>query len=310
MDRANVFNIQRYCLHDGPGIRSTVFFKGCPLDCQWCHNPESIEMYPQLSYNNNKCLACGRCITLCPTDALYMNEDNKISITQGLCVDCLVCTDACPTRSIELIGRYYTLDDLLSIVLKDRLIFEESGGGVTMSGGEPLSQPRILLSFLQALKKEYIHTVIDTSGYAPRSVFEAVAQWTDLFLYDLKIIDRDKSLRYTGMDSDLVMNNLRYLKELGKDVLIRSPLIPSVNDSIEDLELLGKSIGDAGFNKVEIMPYHRLGANKKEKLATQQSAVLFDPPTEDMLNTAVECLTKFNLDVEIGGVVYGTTRFK
>jgi len=195
-------------------------------------------------------------------------------------------------------------------VLKDRLIFEESGGGVTMSGGEPLNQPRFLLAFLQDLKKEYIHTALDTAGYTPQSVLKAVAQWTDLFLYDLKLIDRDKSRRYTGVDSNLIMNNLRFLKELGKDVLIRVPLIPSVNDSKEDLRLLGKFIYNVGFKKVELMSYHRLGANKKERLADRNCAILFDPPSEESLNRAIDCLTMFNLHVEIGGNAYGKARFE
>lgn len=265
MTKGLIFNIQRFSLHDGPGIRTTVFFKGCPLQCQWCQNPEGISSIPVLFCYRDRCLACQACREQCPAEAISIEPSGPV-IDRNRCTLCLKCTSVCPVEAIQAAGTEITVPELTGEILKDRLVFEESGGGVTFSGGEPLMQPEFLSAMLKALKKENIHIAVETSGYASWPLLKRISEWTDLFLYDLKIIDPELSTKYTGASSVLSKNNLKQLIKYGSNVQIRMPLIPSVNDSSESLIRTAEFLKQCGVTELEFIPYHDFGRAKYDHL--------------------------------------------
>ncbi len=239
-----VFNIQRFSTHDGPGIRTTVFLKGCPLACPWCHNPESRAPELEIAFNEGRCIHCGACVRSCKAGAV----ENRL-----LCVLCGECVDACPTGAREIVGRVYTVDELLAEVERDRDFYQDSGGGVTFSGGEPLMQPTFLASALAACKARELHTTVDTTGFAPNATLRDVARHTDLFLYDLKLMDTERHRAYTGASNELILDNLRTLAELGSEVVIRIPLIPGITDTEENLTAIGDFVHSLGLGRVSLV---------------------------------------------------------
>lgn len=297
MTKGLVFNVQRFSLHDGPGIRTTVFFKGCPLSCRWCHNPEGIDAAPQLAADAVKCIGCGACIAVCPAAALALNEQGRVEVDFGRCTLCRKCAAVCPTETLEVIGREVAVNELKAELLKDRIVFEESGGGVTVSGGEPFGQPEFLVALLKELKEENVHTAVDTSGCAPWEAIEEAAGWTDLFLYDLKLVDSAESAGYTGGSGEEIRRNLPELIARGYDVLVRVPVIPTVNDSREHLALLGEFLRESGAVDVELLAYHRLGVAKRFKLG--QNFLLPDiaEPPESAMQAAVDFLKQYGLNI-------------
>ncbi|MDW7738442.1 MAG: glycyl-radical enzyme activating protein [Bacillota bacterium] len=297
MIKGTIFNVQRFSLYDGPGIRTTVFFKGCPLSCWWCHNPEGIGGEAKLVVETRSCIGCASCVTICPEGALSLNDQNMAVIDYNRCNLCRKCLEVCPTGALELIGREVTVDELVDELLKDRIIFEESGGGVTLSGGEPLQQDEFIINLLKALKKEQIHTVVDTSGCAPWETIEEVAKWTDLFLYDLKLVDRDKSMKYTGVTGDNIRLNLQKMNSKGINILIRVPLIPTVNDDPESLRLLGEFLRECGITDLELLSYHKHGIHKKKKLGEKYQLADVVPPVVKEIKKIVSILSQYGLNV-------------
>lgn len=265
MQTGTIFNIQRYCLHDGPGIRTTVFLKGCPLKCIWCQNPEGLKQASELIVHRNRCLKCGTCRDVCLQEAINYDRRGLI-VDREKCINCFECIPLCPSKALEKAGRTVRVNDLVYELLQDRIIFEESGGGVTVSGGEPLMQFHFLQALLRELKNETIHTTVDTCGYAEWPVFEKIAEYTDLFLYDLKLVDDYKSIKYTGVSNLLILENLKYLQRCGCTLRVRVPLVPSVNDSMEDLKTMGAFLEHCAIDVIELLPYHYFGIDKYECL--------------------------------------------
>jgi len=250
-----VFNIQRFSIHDGPGIRTTVFLKGCPLSCWWCHNPEGISAFPELMYSRYKCIGCKSCVASCPNRALTFND--KLYLQRELCTMSALCIKNCPTTALKVVGEWMSAEDIIRELQKDILYFDQSEGGVTFSGGEPLLQIEFLAELLPLLKLRGIHVAIDTSGYVARDDLERIIPHVDLFLYDLKVLDEHKHLLHTGVKNDIIKDNLRFLVESKQKVIIRIPLLPRVNDSIEDVHELIEFVKDLDPElEVNLLPFH------------------------------------------------------
>ena len=262
-----IFDIKRFAINDGPGIRTTVFLKGCPLRCQWCHNPESISRKPQLTFRSGFCIQCGSCMNICPNNAIRMEQsERKISIEPGLCRDNGSCTDICPTDALTLTGRTISPAEVLTEVMKDIIFYEQSDGGVTFSGGEPLAQADFLCECLELCKAKNIHSTIDTSCYAKQETVKKVARIADLFLCDIKHMDSELHKKYTGVDNKLILKNISLLSELGKQIIIRVPLIPGINDFQENLEETQAFAAKLkNIVNIDFLPYNS-GGNEKKKI--------------------------------------------
>lgn len=260
--RGIVFDVLRFSLHDGPGIRTTVFLKGCPLSCLWCHNPESQSFRLQLSFNAENCMNCLDCADICPTGALGV-FDGRLAVLHDLCTGCGECVDECTSNALSVIGREVTAEEILDEVERDLPYFERSGGGLTISGGEPLSQPRFALAVLAAAKDRGIHTCLDTSGAVhPRRLQDAIPL-TDLFLFDYKATAPGRHQMLTGVSNELILENFGYLYEKGARIILRCPLVPGINDTAFHLAGIAKMAADfPDLEGVHVMPYHNLGRAK------------------------------------------------
>lgn len=265
MEKGITFNIQKFSIHDGPGIRTTVFFKGCPLRCEWCSNPESQIKNVQILHDQSKCSYCLSCVAACPNGAIT-HEDNKIIIDEDKCVGCLTCVNSCPNRALSYEGDYQTIEEIVDICMQDIDFYEESGGGVTISGGEGMSQPEFLKKLIAELKKNSIHVAIETTGYIKKETFEELARELDLLLFDVKHYDREKHYNGTKVYNDLIVENLKWAIDNGIEVLPRIPVIPDFNDSLEDAEGLAKLLVEVGAKKVQLLPFHQFGEKKYELL--------------------------------------------
>jgi len=265
MTYGNIFNIQRFSLHDGPGIRTTVFLKGCPLKCLWCQNPEGITKNISHIYHSQKCLGCGRCDESCPKGAILF-DSGKPFIDEAKCKKCYLCVDNCPALALEIAGRYLDAGDLVNELLKDRLVFEESGGGVTFSGGEPFFQAKFLLLMLKLLKAQNINTAIETCGHTAWHYLEKARSLTDLFLYDLKVVDPEDYKKLTGVSGKLILDNLMKLVGTGATIQVRLPLITGINNDQNRLQKAADFLLAAGVSEVELVPYHNYGEEKYAKI--------------------------------------------
>jgi pyruvate formate lyase activating enzyme len=260
-----IFDLKRYAINDGPGIRTAVFMKGCPLDCWWCHNPEGRTRNPQLMVRANRCRLCGDCVEACPQGAIRLGE--KVFTDAVLCNDCGTCAQVCVQGARELIGRVATVAELLKEIERDVVFYDQSGGGVTLTGGEPLMQHRFAIELLRACKAHGIHTVLDTSGYASWKIMADVAEQTDLFLYDLKLMDDLRHRKYTGVSNRLILSNLKRLSVAGENIIVRIPLIPGVNDDEQNLGLTQRFLVDLPqLAGVEVLPYHDIAQAKYSAL--------------------------------------------
>ncbi len=301
MVSGTVFDLSRYAIHDGPGIRTTVFFKGCPLSCWWCHNPESMSRAPHVSLRQNRCIRCGSCIAICPNHAIAFS-DGAATTEASLCDLCLKCAQVCCADAREVIGRSVTIEEVMAEIKRDIVFYDESGGGVTFSGGEPLMQPAFLLGLLDACGHVGIHRTVDTSGYAGREVLLRVAEKTDLFLYDLKHTDPEIHKKYTGVRNEVILKNLTHLAARGASICVRLPLIPGVNDDRSNVENTGAFLATLDhINCIDILPYHEAMRSKYKRFGWVYRLGELPPPDPLHLQDIAALLRSFGLRVTIGG---------
>lgn len=264
MSKAMVFDIKRFAVHDGDGIRTTVFFKGCPLKCLWCHNPEGISPEPQLAYYSHKCAGCGECVNICSRKA-HKIENGMHSFNRELCVHCGKCEEVCLGNALKLYGKEYTLQELLPILLEDRDFYDNSGGGVTISGGECLLHADFCRELLMELKKENIHTAVDTCGFISKEAIDKVMPYTDIFLYDIKAIDENIHIKCTGQSNKIILENLKYIDDSGKNIEVRIPYVPGYNSNEKDkiINIIKKF---NNITKVRVLAYHNYAGSKYDAL--------------------------------------------
>jgi pyruvate formate lyase activating enzyme len=292
-DRAVLFNIQKYSLADGPGIRTTFFFKGCSLWCKWCSNPESQSMEIEVAFEGRGCIGCGKCFSNCPVMAIYLGE--HISIDRKKCVRCFKCAENCPTGAMVCYGKEYTIDELIEIARKDVSFYRNSGGGVTLSGGEPLLNPEFAELLLAACKEEGFNTAIETCGAVSWSAIESVSYLIDTFYFDLKHVDREKLEENTGADTVTILTNLKQLVRI-REVIIRYPFIPYFNSSHKDVTSIAEWISEnATQSRVELLPYHRFGEKKYESLGRVYKMSGAAVPDDRLIESAIDIFKTFGI---------------
>ncbi len=300
MTKGMVFDVKKFSVHDGPGIRTTVFFKGCPLDCWWCHNPESQALKPELMFLPRRCIGCEACLPLCQQGALVAN--NGALYTDGeRCILCGACVEVCYAQAREMVGQQMTVTQVMAEVERDVTFYDESGGGATFSGGEPLLQREFLLALLRACWEKEIHSVLDTCGFAPWEALDSVRKYVDLFLYDVKLVDEARHRRFTGVSNDLILSNLRALAERGHGIVLRVPVVPGVNDDAENIRQIGQLAADLALKRVDILPYHHIAADKYARLNKVYRLDDAQAPLEESLVDITQILQDFGLQVQRGG---------
>jgi len=295
-----VLRIERFAIHDGPGIRTTVFLKGCPLRCAWCHSPESQLLQPEFMPQPERCVRCFGCTNACPHHAVTPAADNG-PIAPGACTTCGACAEACPTGARELAGRTMSVEALMAEIERDRIFYDESGGGVTFSGGEPLMQPDFLMDMVRSCRASGVHVAVDTCGQVDAGALLEVARDADLFLFDLKMMDEERHIAFTGASNVRILQNLERLAAVHSNILVRFPLIPGVNDDDENVRATGALLASLRLTRVDVLPYHRTGIAKYERLHIPYRLPDVQPPTTDRLAHVVRLLEDCGLIVRPGG---------
>lgn len=310
MDTPIITNIQRYSIHDGNGIRTTVFFKGCPLECQWCHNPETQSYHKELLYDKERCIYCESCIKVCQRDAIVVDEKG-LHTDLSLCNLCGECMEVCLQKSREFSGKEYSVDELIHELEKDRMFYEESGGGITLSGGEVLTQSLdYIIELLRKLKKKEYDIAIDTCGYAPFDNIKAVIPYVSTFLYDIKIWNDKAHKQYTGKSNSLILNNLIELNEFiqsndyNRKISLRMPFITGINDDDASIDAISQFLkrNDIKVSGIHLLPYHKVGKYKYEKLQRVYLGDEFEPPSKERMEHIIEIFHNYGFEnVLIGG---------
>jgi pyruvate formate lyase activating enzyme len=296
-----IFDIKKFAVHDGPGIRTTVFFKGCPLKCWWCHNPESIRPKPELVLFENKCIHCNECFQVCPQEAHEKLPDGSRVYHQELCTLCGECVEVCYAEALVMEGRDVTVDEVMVELRKDIPFYENSGGGITLSGGEPTLQREFILELLKQCKAEGLHTAMDTSGQAQWKTFEKLLPYVDLILYDLKHMDHVEHKNHTGVSNELIHENLKKIDECGIPIEVRIPIIPGINDAKENILRSTKFLTEIkNITRVELLPYHNLGKSKYVRLGMEYQLNDLEPPGKEQMNEITEWMRPSGLEVHAG----------
>lgn len=313
--KARIFNVQKYSIYDGPGVRTLIFFKGCPLRCLWCSNPEGLERKNQVMFKEDLCINCGSCIPVCPVHIHYFldEEDGQLQtksersghkVNRSIdCVGCRKCETICPKQALSIVGSDKTISEVLDIIQQDMLFYHSSGGGVTLGGGEVTAQPEFATNLLTECKRMGIHTAIETSGYAKLDSLLMIAQFTDLFLYDIKQIDSERHYDLTGVRNERILDNLTELIRRGFNVKVRMPLIRGLNDSEDTLcrtlEYLQSFTGYKNFQGIDLLPYHKLGINKYKQLGMRYAITEDLSFKEEELDKIEEFIKGYDLHVEV-----------
>ncbi|OIO88708.1 MAG: glycyl-radical enzyme activating protein [Anaerolineae bacterium CG2_30_58_95] len=292
-----VFDIRKYSIHDGPGIRTTVFLKGCPLRCLWCHNPEGRAAGMEVIFHHNRCIRCGACLAECEHGAISWNGQVPLTDREK-CEQCGACAEVCYAEARQVVGREMTVAQVVAEIERDIPFYDETGGGVTLSGGEPLAQRDFALALLKACKEREIHTALDTCGFASWDTFERVRGCVDLFLYDLKVINDDRHREFTGASNTLILNNLQKLSERDHLILLRMPVIPGVNDDEENIRQTGEFVASLPrAHSLELLPYHHAAASKYAGLGQEYPLPDTRPPSEERLGQIAEILRAYGVRV-------------
>ena len=285
-----IFNIQRFSIHDGPGIRTTVFLKGCPLHCFWCHNPEGLHKAIEIQFDSARCIGCGECVRVCRQGAQVLNEQGRI-YHRELCEVCGACVETCFAEGLQMVGRDLSVEQVMAEVLLDHAFYTNSGGGVTLSGGEPLLQPDFALAVLAACQAAGIHTALETTTYCSWEILAKTLPLTDLYMVDIKHLDPEKHREATGVPNSRILANIRSLAATGKPVLFRVPVVPGVNDTPEDIGAIASFVHELSVARteghselsVELLAFHRLAEDKYTSLGLEYHAADLEPPTKDHL---------------------------
>lgn len=291
--KANIFNIQHFSLHDGPGIRTSVFMNGCPLRCYWCHNPESFVPFPQVQFYAAKCTFCGRCAKRCPNA-----HNGERALFTPSCTLCGECVKTCWSQALISVGREVSLEELYEEIASDRDLYDKSGGGVTFTGGEPLLQPSFLYEILKKCREGGIHTALETSGFSDWSIIRKLLPYLDYIFYDIKVFDKEKHLAGTGVSNERIVHNLEMLCETDSKVTVRVPVIPGFNDSKEDIrEIAAWLASQKRMLPVELMPFHGICVGKYEALGLEYPAAGLSEPTKEKLRELAEVFRTYSINI-------------
>jgi pyruvate formate lyase activating enzyme len=298
MITGTVFDIRKYSIHDGPGIRTAVFFKGCPLECHWCHNPEGHAYHPELIFRPARCILCDDCLKVCPSGAITRQGD-AIQIDRTRCKVSGECAAVCYAEALQVVGREMTVQQVIAEIERDTVFYEQSSGGVTFTGGEPLAQPRFLMGLLSACRTRALQTAVDTSGFTPWPVLDEIHPLVDLFLYDLKLMEDARHRRWTGVSNKIILSNLRQLSEAGHRILVRIPIIPGINDDKENLRQTGAFLVSLpNVPPVELLSYHDIAEGKYTGLGMNYALGEIHPPAHEQMQAFAALLTGYGLKVK------------
>lgn len=302
MIEGNIFNIEHFAIHDGPGIRTTVFLKGCPMACVWCHNPEGLSGKRHIVRVDKKCIGCGKCVKACPQGSLKISSSNGIVLDAGKCIACGKCEEICCANAIEMVGKALSPRQVADRVLKDVAFYDESGGGVTFSGGEPLFQWQFVRECSKLLKERGIHIAMETSGCTTEDIIKEIAPHVDLFLYDLKHIDPVEHKKYCGVRNGSILENLRTLSRMGKKIIIRMVVVPGVNDDPGTVERLCEFLKEIhGISSISLLPLHKTAMGKYNRLDKEFHIADFEVPDDEKMKSIADIFQSKGFTVQIGG---------